>query len=332
MKDEASTTKSSLLPKTKKARKEWIDFLRGVAILLVVIGHLIPNEELYFVITSPIKMPLFFAISGYLFVRKGLYDYAKKILTTLVIPWISISMIPVLLQLPFKCSDFVFNYLIDLISGKELWFMPCFIISSCIFYFLLWKIKNRIILGIFSFCIFFIGIYFKKNHILDFSMVNIALTVQPFFYAGYLFKVYESEISNYSYLKSISIVMIIVYSALVSCNLYLYPDMSIDIHTAHYFNIPLCIMLIIVGLFSLFTIFSNYNGYPKSILVIGKHSFVIYIYHYYVIIVIDKILGLISFNIPIIAYVLIAVFFICVLCVMISKFYSRYLPFVVGYR
>ena len=66
----------------KKIRLEWIDVLRALAILLVVYGHRITylkNDvdgfwfyEAYSVFLNPIKMPLFFALSGYLFrIRQG---------------------------------------------------------------------------------------------------------------------------------------------------------------------------------------------------------------------------------------------------------------------
>lgn len=48
-------------------RKLWIDSIRAIAIIMVVLGHQIPEETSYFVYTSIVKMPLFFAISGYFF-------------------------------------------------------------------------------------------------------------------------------------------------------------------------------------------------------------------------------------------------------------------------
>ena len=48
-------------------RKDWIDVLRAIAVLFVIYGHMGRGMWLYYVSTSPIKIPLFFAISGYLF-------------------------------------------------------------------------------------------------------------------------------------------------------------------------------------------------------------------------------------------------------------------------
>ena len=43
-----------------------IDALRGLAMLLVVFGHSTKGLYPFYVFTSPVKMPLFFALSGYL--------------------------------------------------------------------------------------------------------------------------------------------------------------------------------------------------------------------------------------------------------------------------
>ena len=40
-------------------RKQWVDELRGIAMLLVLYGHLIQGSTPYFTFTSPIKLPLF---------------------------------------------------------------------------------------------------------------------------------------------------------------------------------------------------------------------------------------------------------------------------------
>ena len=42
-----------------RIRKEWIDALRALAIVLVVLGHQLRGVAEYFIFTSPIKMPLF---------------------------------------------------------------------------------------------------------------------------------------------------------------------------------------------------------------------------------------------------------------------------------
>lgn len=58
----------------RRKRIEWVDMAKGIAILLMIIGHEIPQNELYFFIFS-FHMPLFFILSGY---TSGKVDTWKK--------------------------------------------------------------------------------------------------------------------------------------------------------------------------------------------------------------------------------------------------------------
>lgn len=117
-----------------KQRKAWVDFLRGLAIIMVVYGHQIQQCHPYFLITSPIKMPLFFAISGYLFTAKSSSEYAKKVTLTLVVPWLLLSLLPLVIMMPVTVNYDLWLAVRKVLSGEVAWFMPCFIISSILFY------------------------------------------------------------------------------------------------------------------------------------------------------------------------------------------------------
>ena len=53
-------------------RIDWLDALKAIALIFVVFGHILLEGSEYFVVTSPVKIPLFFAVSGYLFsIKKG---------------------------------------------------------------------------------------------------------------------------------------------------------------------------------------------------------------------------------------------------------------------
>ena len=58
-------------------RIEWLDYMKGVAILIVVVGHLAHNIGGKYMLFSPIiicEMPLFFFLSG---INKILNDALK---------------------------------------------------------------------------------------------------------------------------------------------------------------------------------------------------------------------------------------------------------------
>lgn len=74
----------------KNNRIEWLDYMKGVAILIVVIGHMSMATESTLRFTWPIivgEMPLFFMLSGILAYKINkttlLENYKKKLF-----PWV----------------------------------------------------------------------------------------------------------------------------------------------------------------------------------------------------------------------------------------------------
>ena len=72
-----------------KPRKEWIDCLRGLAMIFVVLVHAsigLNHRDWYNVFIGPIMLPLFFAISGYLFSVKNIsaIKFYKKLTLTIL--------------------------------------------------------------------------------------------------------------------------------------------------------------------------------------------------------------------------------------------------------
>lgn len=70
----------------EKQREIWIDVLKGIAIILVVIGHNCSMPFAHFIYTF--HMPLFFLISGFLLTPVRAKKYLKKSFHRLIIPYI----------------------------------------------------------------------------------------------------------------------------------------------------------------------------------------------------------------------------------------------------
>lgn len=68
-----------------KTRLDYVDYMRGIAILLVVIGHLIQTNDIYyahnhvFEFIYSFHMPLFFAISGYIIAKTSNVTTIKEL-------------------------------------------------------------------------------------------------------------------------------------------------------------------------------------------------------------------------------------------------------------
>ncbi len=136
-------------------RNDSIDFLKGIAIFLVVLAHCwILDREIFFFIYS-FHMPLFFCISGYLFsTRKKFKDFFISKLKTLIIPYILFFIFS------FAVSVTILHRELTLVDGLKyfflggkfcanvcnwpLWYLQLFFIASCLFYFIA-KIKYFLI-------------------------------------------------------------------------------------------------------------------------------------------------------------------------------------------
>lgn len=70
----------------KKEREKWLDILKGIAILLIIVGHSPINETLYKLIWS-FHVPLFFLISGYTFSKKEEKEFIKGKFRRLMVPY-----------------------------------------------------------------------------------------------------------------------------------------------------------------------------------------------------------------------------------------------------
>lgn len=312
-------------------RKEWIDALRAVAIIMVVYGHQVPEFDGYFVVTSPVKMPLFFLISGYLFSMKSQRSFYKKVLLTLIVPWLFLGLLPQILMTPSEGLSSLVAYVLKMLSGKVIWFMPCFIIGSLLFYYTYALMRNRLIVGgCISAFFFIVGVTASHYHILDFSMVNTAMAVQPYFFAGFLFK----QIEGQAFVSGCSSIVVsgILFVVFVSLAFILFPGQSMDVHLSSYYNYPLCFAQTLTGLLFFVLLFRKIENFPSWVTVIGKASLVIYIWHSWAIIVFNKSIAIIDKNMPSYVYACLSSLAGILICVILYKFISKYVPFMIGNR
>lgn len=268
-------------PHQNKIRLEWVDALRALAILLVVYGHRVQPDS-FTVFVNPIKMPLFFALSGYLFRIKPGGDIAffKKTIISLIIPWLLLGLVPLILSIPFKGGVHVLHSAADLITGVILWFMPCFIIAQMIFYYIGKLTRKHLLLTIVSVIIISAtGYILKQKGILTIFMVNIAMMVQFYFLIGYLYKKYEEKLQPYRLWLGIALLICYIIIGWVT-----YPGGCTDVHNGRFISIPISASMSIVGLLSLFLLASCIRKYPKFILSVGKSTLVIYMLDRYVLI------------------------------------------------
>lgn len=311
------------------SRKPWLDALRGLAILMVVYGHCVRDLTNYFVFTSPVKMPLFFAITGYVFVVKEWGSFFTQLFKKVLVPWFFLGLIPVLFFIPFNGLGYFFNYLMSMLSGKVLWFMPCFIIAEIIYYLLRRYIKRDMLLVLVAFLCMSLGLMLSKNSILDYAMVNRALMIQPFFLIGYYFHKYESFFIKMSWWVIAG--AFAIYICMCVIGMRLFPGEVIDVHNNRYFNIPFCLLQIILGCLLLFTTASKANFKSKTMSIIGQNTLVIYCWHSYAFLILTVGLSIVGFDLQINWFTaLVKLLWATVVCSVLALLLNRFLPEMVG--
>lgn len=192
-----------------KKRIGWIDLLKGLGIILVLIGHVSENKYInkfiyYF------HMPLFFFISGYLFnINKK--DFAKRKYDSLLKPyfifgffsfvyWMAIERF-LRNQSELNALKIGFNLFLakggndNFIYNVSLWFLPCLFSVEVIFWSfnkLLKKSKyTNIILIIIS--IFSMKYFMRKLEYRLYFCLDTALCVLSFYSFGNIFKSQNME-------------------------------------------------------------------------------------------------------------------------------------------
>lgn len=199
-----------------KNRNEFVDMMRGIAMLLVVLGHTMTgcttgseNSFLFNVVWS-LQMPLFVLISGYV------TKYGRKISDTAVL-WTFIKRRTHAYMLPWAVWSFLIRGVIfgqeKFLNSKTLlwnmdngyWFLATIWIISLIFgvaSFLAERVgksnstrRQTALLAIYLVAmavLFGLGVACG----LSFFAMKLTLYYMPFYYAGYLFGQYDEQISD----------------------------------------------------------------------------------------------------------------------------------------
>lgn len=315
---------SSLLPQ----RKQYIDALRGLSMIIVVYGHCLlaksrTDYTAYFVFFSPINVALFFTISGYLFKpKKSDLEFFKNLFLRLVIPWFVLGLFPyynISWKLPF------------LLSGTSYWFMNALIIGEILWYYIHKVARNNektvILLGL---LVSASGLLCFRFGWLNEGMINRGMVILWLFVLGLLIRKYEAPLVTF--VKKYMIWLLMVFVVMGVVFMYLYPGEFYDVKWNRYYFIPLTWGMIILGILMAFTLFSHAKQIPQWIVLVGQNTLAIYMLHDYGVAVFRKLLSIsgLDFGLfyPVVA--VIGTCFACACCLAFSLLANKYLPEIVG--
>lgn len=302
-----------------------------MAMIFVIYGHIAKSYTVYFVFTSPIKISLFFAITGYVFNGNRMdRDFYINTVKKLIIPWIILGMSVPVVMTPFKGVEYFIGHLKRILAGELLWYMPCCIIAEIIWFNVLKLCKKDYWIIITSIILFLIGLTLDKFSILSICMINVAFVVQLYILIGYIYK--KIEVKTADIKNGLVFLGTAIYIALGTMTLSIYPGQCLDIHVGRYYNLLICILMIYLGCFTAFAIASKIKRFPKWLCYIGQNTLVIYIYHGYVLEIIKRILSRLNIDYQNWAVAIVITIIIVAVCCLLSWVINLFLPELLGKR
>lgn len=286
-----------------KVRNEKIDIVRGIAILMVVMGHALSafrgseNTFIYNVIFA-VQMPLFMIISGYVAIYSKPVDsfaaFGKRLLrrtVALMLPWLVWTVIRYFIFAP---QQSIFNYISYLLGHMDTgyWFLASLWTIDLIFnlsslFSSLGKQKHlKKYSKLFVQCVY-IGLLFVVLFIIGWLIglnvfaIRYSLYYLPFFCLGYLFAYVYSDVAGKKWFEVLSAAVVaacgVAFAVLCVKFNVLGSDNSIS-------NIALRIITSLSGCAVIFWTISKLPCTAKVWSVIkfyGMHSLELYITHYF---------------------------------------------------
>ncbi len=262
-------------------RKKY-DILRGIGILLVILGHLSLRVQYHRIIAYSFHMPLFFIISGYFTKDRTFKETIKKELNkSIKIAYIFVILDIIIYLLKtdvWEIKEILKIFLIfnGSLINSPIWFL--FTLSACkAIYSLIGKSKKAIysmFIATTMFCIF------NFNKILpDYWLFN-TIVVMPFYLTGVMFK--EKKILDEVDKKGKGWLFIFTFILILIALFNGYTDLNVHINGKSYllFYITGVIGTLCCKSLSNFISESN-NLIIKMLEKMGKNSLMILVTHYY---------------------------------------------------
>lgn len=324
--------------KRNKNRLEWIDALKGISMLCVMIGHYSFFPETISNLYAPFFLTAFLFVSGYSFnLEKNFVAFFIKRIKTLLWPWlwmgslIVISSFFISFNMHSSFYDEIFNFFTQIRgNGDEGWFLVCLFCAELLFYWIAYIIKDEKYILVISliFCLMSIS-YTSIGTPLPWH-IQMWGSVTFFLSLGYIFKrkweTYFFKIMN----KKTLIISIILYLLLLYVNVVVLNDPAIAFYT-YGKSILLFFILSFVGLFMIINFVRCFKA-PLWLLFIGENTLIFYGFHGKAESVFEKIfIGFIPNNFIIkLLFGLLGLVWISIFLIPLSYIIKKYFPILLG--
>lgn len=325
---------------TGKDRKKWADVIRGICILLVVIGHQ-TNNRYFHIFANQIKMPMFYVIAG-MFIKpdKRTPVFIKNLVFRLGIPLVIFSLIWIKVPLYFFMGQHsrAAEALSSFLTGGSFWFVPSFFVTQVLFMFL-YKVcrgKKEILAACSAAC-FSVGYMTSAFKPFDFWCINTALTGVIFIFTGYCFQENSDCVNNIKPVHSIICAVAYIILGIIGCTVI--PRAGLDFHNVQYGYFPFNVLMIMVGIAAVITVsvcLCNHFG-MRFLSILGRNTLVTYILSTTVCKLFEIFFKIFNLSLSRMeeSYFIVSVvisLLVCAVCTAISEICSHFFPWSVGLK
>lgn len=278
-------------------RNTTVDFLRGIAMLMVVLGHTLTGsmknaeQSLVYNIIWAIQMPLFVVISGYVTKYskpisdiKELWKVVKKRTFSYMFPWLVWTII--IRGIIFSQKSFLNLKWLVFHMDSGYWFLFTIWIISIIYCLSDYFTNKTKTVGVWKFIVFtsiylcFLVVVLIVGYLGGLSLLGSKLTLYylPFYYCGAMFGRYQYKFDNKQRIKDlfISIATISFVFIILRIHLFDLADTPKDVILRVCASLTGCIAL--CGLLG--PLYKNKAKAFAGVVYIGTHSIEIYLTHY----------------------------------------------------
>lgn len=314
-----------------KKRIMWIDVLKGICMIFVVISHASPLN-IWVRLFTPFFLSGFFFASGYTFSQKsGIKEFFISKIKSLIIPLLFFSVINGIVGVIFKGVPFS-NRIIGMLVqragiAESLWFISCLFTVELMFYIIVSTLKRNTLVSMVSFIITILGLLYMKfvNYSLPWQF-EIACGVLFFFCMGYEYRIYDDKF-EFIFRRKYYMLICVIY--LVICAVY---ENNVNIHDKIYGNILVYLISSILGIY-IVVYCSKLFEKSKVLSYIGNKSLVYFAFQGFLLETIRKVLLIIGFPIRYKGTLCVITVSIALPLLSIAAYVIyQYMPFLVGKR
>lgn len=285
-----------------KSRIEWLDIAKGIAIILVVIGHSPATNGMKTFIYS-FHIPLFFFLSGFVFNQQKYSktkDFFENKIRTTITPYLLFSFIGYLIYVFWENGVYNTNFsALSIFKGvfyasastlkinSVLWFLPCLFIVQTTF-FIITKISyNRTYLTVILIAFSIVGyLYSKYNGIRLPWFIDSSLTATVFYGIGFIYKNYDSRLEE----KISPYYTEVIIGSFAMVYLFSFLNTTVDMFSLVYNNYFYYYLSAVFGIVFCITL-SKLIKYSNTLSYIGKNTILIFAFHTNMFVIINFILG-----------------------------------------